>query len=508
MNVAAWLERAALLWPDRPALMTGIKVERTYRGFADAARSVATFLAGRGVRPGARVAVFSGNSTAYLEALYGIWHAGAVAVPVNAKLHPREAAYIVENAECALVFADADHRVPLEAALGPGGCPVAEFTAVTQAEGPARPAERGADDLAGRFYTSGTTGRPKGVMLSHGNLTAMALSYFVDVDQVETADAALYAAPISHGAGLYNFMHVMKGARHVIPASGGFDGDEIVDLAPRLGRVHMFAAPTMVKRLVAAARAKGYAGEGLKTIVYGGGPMYVADILEASEVLGDRFAQIYGQGESPMTITAMDKTLVADRTHPRWRERLASVGRAHSVMEVMVAGKDGERLEPGAVGEVLVRGPAVMRGYWRDDEATARTLRDGWLWTGDMGMLDEDGFLTLKDRSKDLIITGGTNVYPREVEEVLLAHDGVAEAAVIGVPDAEWGESIVAYLVAHAAEPPSPAALDAHFLAQIARFKRPKHYVFVDRLPKNNYGKVLKTDLRRQWDESRKEPAK
>jgi long-chain acyl-CoA synthetase len=197
-----------------------------------------------------------------------------------------------------------------------------------------------------------------------------------------------------------------------------------------------------------------------------------------------------------MTITALSREQVADRSHPRWRERLASVGTAQSCVRVRVADADGRALPPGEIGEVLVEGAPVMLGYWRNPEATARTIRDGWLWTGDLGALDEDGFLTLHDRSKDLIISGGTNIYPREVEEALLLHEAVHEVAVVGRDHAEWGEAVVAFVVAKPGAAPTPAALDAHCLDHIARFKRPKDYVFVDALPKNNYGKVLKTELR------------
>jgi acyl-CoA synthetase (AMP-forming)/AMP-acid ligase II len=252
----------------------------------------------------------------------------------------------------------------------------------------------------------------------------------------------------------------------------------------------------MVRRLVEHAKSTGSDGKGLRTIVYGGGPMYVADIEEAVAVLGPRFVQIYGQGESPMTITALKRNLVADRTHPRWRDRLASVGRAQAVVEVQVSDESGRILPPGETGEILVRGEAVMQGYWRNPEATAKTLRDGWLWTGDVGVMDEEGFLTLKDRSKDVIISGGTNIYPREVEEALLLHEAVAEASVIGRPHADWGEEVVAFVVAKPGCAIETSTLDRHCLEHIARFKRPKAYHVVEALPKNNYGKVLKTELR------------
>jgi long-chain acyl-CoA synthetase len=216
--------------------------------------------------------------------------------------------------------------------------------------------------------------------------------------------------------------------------------------------------------------------------------------------MGDRFVQIYGQGESPMTITALSRSQLADRNHPRHAQRLASVGVAQSMVEVRVAGADGNPLPCGEIGEVMVRGDTVMQGYWNNPQASAAALRDGWLLTGDVGSLDGDGFLTLRDRSKDVIISGGSNIYPREVEEVLLLHPAVREVSVVGRPHPDWGEEVVAFVVAAAQAAPEPAELDALCLQHIARFKRPKVYRFVDALPKNNYGKVLKTELRRLLD--------
>jgi len=278
------------------------------------------------------------------------------------------------------------------------------------------------------------------------------------------------------------------GAQHVCPVSAGFDPGEVLELSARHGNASMFMAPTMVRRLLDAARASGSRGKGIKTIVYGGGPMYLADIIEAVEWFGPKFVQIYGQGECPMCITALPRAEVADRSHPRWRERLGSVGRAQSVVEVAIDAANGE------TGEIMVRGAPVMPGYWQNGAATAHALRNGWLMTGDIGRLDADGYLTLVDRSKDLIISGGTNIYPREVEEALLQHPAVHEVSVVGRPSAEWGEDVVAFIVPSGVV--TAAELDAFCLDNIARFKRPKEYVFLDELPKNNYGKVLKTELR------------
>jgi long-chain acyl-CoA synthetase len=224
--------------------------------------------------------------------------------------------------------------------------------------------------------------------------------------------------------------------------------------------------------------------------------MYLADIRDAMATMGQRFVQIYGQGESPMTITALSREWHGRIDHPRYLERLASVGPAQSVMQVRITDAEGNPLPAGETGEVEARGTAVMLGYWNNPKANAKTLKDGWLRTGDVGRLDQDGFLTLSDRSKDVVISGGTNIYPREVEEALLTHPDVREVSAIGVPDPDWGEIVVACVVLEEGVRPDDASLDAHCLAAIARFKRPKRYVYLDALPKNNYGKVLKTELR------------
>ncbi|GGF64489.1 long-chain acyl-CoA synthetase [Mameliella alba] len=498
MNPAEWLSRTATRWPGRSALFKGMTCDADYGTFAARAAGIGAALAARGIGRGDQVALFMANRTEYLEALYGTWWAGAAAVPINGKLHPREAAWIIEDAEVALVFADDKGASALgDLTSGPlistEGDAFREMRETVSSGGPASLAQ---GDMAWLFYTSGTTGRPKGVMISCGNIIAMTMSYFADVDEVQAEDAILYAAPMSHGAGLYNFMHVLRGARHVVPDSGGFDAAEILRIAPDIGPVSMFAAPTMVRRLVDVAKAAGQTGEGLRTVVYAGGPMYEADILEAVQQMGPRFVQIYGQGECPMGITALPRADVADRDTPGWRERLNSVGRAQSLVEVAILDSEGADLPVGEVGEIAVRGATVMPGYWRNSQATAKTLRDGWLWTGDMGRMDGEGYVTLHDRSKDMIISGGSNIYPREVEEVLLSHPLVNEVAVVGQQDPEWGEVVVAFVVCQPGHALDAVELDALCLDRIARFKRPKTYHFAEELPKNNYGKVLKTELR------------
>lgn len=504
MNIAQLLVRAARVFPDNPAVFHGIKLVCDYRGLADRAAHIGGYLQeSLGLRPGDRVAVFMSNIPEYLEVLYGAWFAGLVVVPINAKLHPKEAEFILQDSAALALFVSDDLAAgltlflsttpTLRAVFVPGTTEYKKIRAAT----PIRcPIHRLPDDLVWLFYTSGTTGQPKGVMQTHRNLLAMTACYFTDLDQIRAQNGIVYAAPMSHGAGMCNFAHVLVAASHVVPESRGFDPVELVELASHHRSISMFAAPTMVKRLVDHITENGSDPSGFKTIVYGGGPMYIEDLRQALHVMGSRFVQIYGQGESPMTITALSRYHLGDCTHPRYKQRIASVGVAQSMVEIRVADADGKTLPTGETGEVLVRGETVMKGYWNNQEATAAAIRDGWLFTGDVGSFDEDGFLTLKDRSKDVIISGGSNIYPREVEEVLLLHPGVDEVSVVGRPNAEWGEEVVAFVVAKLGTKVGAKELDALCLENIARFKRPKEYRFVLTLPKNNYGKVLKTVLR------------
>jgi long-chain acyl-CoA synthetase len=271
---------------------------------------------------------------------------------------------------------------------------------------------------------------------------------------------------------------------------------EVFDIARERRGITMFAAPTIVKRMVDYARTAHPEVTGFKSIVYGGAPMYEADIRDALSVMGPCFAQIYGQGESPMTITALTKAHLSNTSHPRYAHRIASVGVPFTGLEVRILDHDDQIVPLGTPGEVCVRGDVVMAGYWQNAEASAKTLAGGWLHTGDVGALDADGFLTLMDRSKDMIISGGSNIYPREVEEVLLRHPGVHECSVVGQRHPEWGEAVIAFVVAAPGSTLTKQALDQVCLEHIARFKRPKGYRFVSALPKNNYGKVLKTELR------------
>ena len=492
MNIASTLVQAAAAFAGRPAVCLGTRTLHDYAGLARRSAALAAALREMAPERGARIAVFLHNRPEYLEILYAIWTAGLVAVPVNAKLHPRELAFILSDCRAAALFAD-------HAAEVPEGCRLIDvsdpaYEAMAAAGGALHVADAAPDDLAWIFYTSGTTGTPKGAMLTHRNLWAMTLAFLADFCPITERCSALHLAPLSHAAGLIGLSYTLRGAAHVVPESGGFDTAEVAGLLRHYTGCRFFAAPTMLKRLIEDLRDDDAALAGLDMIMVGGAPLYVEDLRHALEVVGPRVWIGYGQGEAPCTITWLPHRLFArpGEMRPEW---FGSVGIPRSGVRIRVVDEADGDCAPGMPGEVVVQGDVVMAGYWNKPEATAATLRGGWLRTGDIGSLDDCGFLTLLDRSKDVIISGGSNIYPREVEEVLLTCPGVSEVNVIGRPHPEWGEEVVAFV---AGDPGLTAeALDRHCLDHIARFKRPRDYRFLPSLPKSSYGKILKTELRK-----------
>jgi fatty-acyl-CoA synthase len=490
LNLFAVLDQAAARFGNREALFHGERCLGTWLELRERALRMATTIRAQ-AGPGARIAIASENRPEIVELMFAIWAAECVIVPINFKLHPREMVQILDDADVCQVFASSKIAAGL-ATLTDAPIEIlgTEGYARWRAAPPAVPPSTEASTLAWLFYTSGTTGRSKGAMLTHRSLTAMTVAHLADIDSPDEHCSLIHGAPMSHGSGLYVLPYVLRGARQVVPASGAFDPDEFLDLCDHHPNSSAFLAPTMVQRLVETGRVR---PGNLATIVYGGGPMYVESLKKAMAAFGPVFAQIYGQGESPMTITGLrriDHEAADDAI-------LGSVGYARSGMEVGVLRGDGTPAGIEEVGESVCRGDALMSGYWNNPAATADTLKNGWMYTGDMGSFDARGYLTLRDRSKDVVISGGSNIYPREVEEVLLEHPGVSETCVVGAPDAEWGEVVVAFVVGSAGMDVDVAELDEHMLQRIARFKRPKRYVFVDDLPKNSYGKVLKRELRR-----------
>ena len=505
MNVANYLAVNARRFPSRTAVYHGDIPVHSYVSLARKAQRWAEFLYdAQGLVPGDRVALFLPNSSAYIELLCGAWYAGLVVVPINYKLSVSEVSHIVEDSGSRLVFTEHEGvaRTLSSRRVLPPMLPD-EVTDGADSNRDKFPVYRKGVDPAWIFYTSGTTGKPKGATLSHLNLAAMSFCYVANIEQVTANSKLVHFAPMSHGSGLYVVPYLMAGGANIIPASLKFSGENFVTTLANHQHVSMFLAPTMIRRVLdyIAQYKPEYSADHIDTITYGGGPMYAKDLSDAITVFGLRLVQIYGQGESPMTITYLDKEQHRGLTLESLKTRLEispllPVGQAHPQLEVTIQNNDGLSLPVGAEGEVCFRGDIVMKGYWENPAANRETLRNGWLRTGDIGHLDKHGFLYLTDRLKDVIISGGTNIYPREVEEVLLQFPGVKEVSVVGQYDAEWGEVVVAFIAG--SFPLNTTELDHFCLTKMARFKRPKAYHFVNELPKNAYGKILKTELRAQ----------
>lgn len=492
MNIGNLVLSVALSVPDETAVSFR-DASLSYSELSRRARALAGGLVALGLKPGERVLLQMHNCLNYPEILIGCWTAGLVVVPVNAKLHVKEISHILENSGAKLIFTSqgvgsVETEIPVILA---GAAAYDKLLATTPLADmvPTAP-----EDLAWLFYTSGTTGRPKGAMLSNRALLAMANAYFADVDHLDPDDTMLVAAPMSHGAGLYVVPALLKGAHVVIMP--GFDIDETTKLLRQYKQISLFAVPTILNRLTAAWQGADLPLSHIRTIIYGGAPMYVADLERAIDLFGQRLFQLFAQGETPMTVSGLPKRLHR-RDLAESQRFLSSSGYARTGTSIRICDpKNGQVMPTGETGEICAQSEAVMTGYWANPDATGKAIVDGWLRTGDLGYCDADGLLHIIDRSKDMIISGGTNIYPREVEEALLSHEDVAEVAVIGAPDPDWGESVVAFVVARAGVTLDEAVLDTHVCQHIARFKRPKHYRFINALPKSDYAKVLKSELR------------
>jgi acyl-CoA synthetase (AMP-forming)/AMP-acid ligase II len=378
MNLAALLFDVARRLPQQPAVSDGDHAWN-YRELARRIAGIAGGLRAYGLRPGDRVLLSLENCGEFFELLFGCWAAGLCAVPANARLHPREVEYIVENSGARLLVATpalAEALMPLagsvdglDRVISTG---TAEYAALVTNSEPLVPAAGDPTDRAWLFYTSGTTGRPKGAVLTHRNLLFMSQCYYADIDAIDERDTHLAAAPLSHGAGLYALPFVLKGAHQLILPH--FDVAAILEALRQYERVSMFAAPTMLTRLAHAPEMPDADLANLKTIYYGGGPMYAADLEKALGLFGPRLYQLFGQGESPMTITGLSQRLHADSGHPRWRERLGSCGVARTGVLVRVVDEHDEELPPGEVGEVITKSDCVMEGYWENPAAKRRDV--------------------------------------------------------------------------------------------------------------------------------------
>ncbi len=488
MNIGSLLSKASRLQGNRLAIQHG-EQQLTYAELNQRVGQLARALQSLGVCPGDRVVLVQRNGPAMFETLFACFRAGAAVVPVNVRLHPEEVAFICRDCKAKVLVATGEyatsalqaHKQMPELQLV-GVESIADAfdyeTLLSASDSMNADAEVDPDDLAWLFYTSGTTGKPKGAMLTHRNLLAMMMNYFTDVNPLAPEDVVLHAAPLTHGSGLFGLPAIAKGATSVILHTPSFDPQTVFALIQHLRVTTIaFLAPTQIKMMLNGPY-RSYDLSSLRCIPYGGGPMYVEDMKQAVEAFGPVLVQIYGQGEAPMTISYL--------------------------LEVRIVDDDDHEVAAGKIGEIAARGSVVMAGYWNRPDETAESLRGGWLHTGDIGMMDEKGYLYLLDRKKDMIISGGNNIYPREIEEVLLKHPAIYEVAVIGVPDPLWGESVKAIVALRSGMTVTEEEVNALCRQHLASYKKPRTVEFVQELPKNAYGKILKRELREQYWQGRK----
>lgn len=510
MNLSYLLTRTALRYPERPAIISDARSDN-YGVLDERVSRLASGLRGLGIEEGARIGIVCDSEPRGLESLFGVLRAGMVLVPMNPRLHPREHAYMLRNCGAAALICglgylddlvavaeecpDGMHVIGFDAGVRSDG--VRDFDSLlSDAEREFPDAEVLPDALAWIFYTSGTTGNPKGAMLTHRNLLTMVQQQLLEISPVQPDDRLAYVAPISHSSGLMAFQHVARGAGHVFAAQPKFDAGRYFDLVERYRITTTFMVPTMIELLLEERSREKRDLSSLHTIVYGGAPMYVDRLREAVDLFGPIFVQIFAQGEAPMACTSLKKHEHVCADDETAGLRLGSAGRESIGVEVRVVDDGDAALPPLQTGQIVVRGDLVMKGYWGNPDASRETLRNGWLHTGDVGHFDESGYLFITDRIKDVIITGGYNVYPREVEEVLYRHPSVLEATVFGVPDPKWGERIVAAVALRADHEVRDSELIEYCRGYVASYKKPSAIHFLPELPKSGYGKILKREVR------------
>jgi len=486
--------------------------EINYREANERVNQLANAFSALGLRKGDNLAILLHNCPEFIETLFACFKAGITTVPINFRLHPEECRFIIDNSESAAVVLGADFRDDLYI-LKDGMPKVKHFICVDESIPgmedyenlvESQPVIFEAEEVENHhvawiFYTSGTTGMPKGAMLTHHNILTMTMNFFADVCPLGPEDAVLHAAPLSHGSGLYAIPNVAKAAANVILETRSFEPEAVFKTIERRKITNMFAAPTMIKRLITHSDIKQYDLSSLKCINYGGGPIHVQDLKDMVKVMGQVFVQIFGQAESPMTISYLRKEEHLTDGNELQLKRLASAGIPRTDVEVRVVDENDIELPNGTLGEIVVRGEVVMKGYWKNAQATKDTIRKGWLRTGDLGVMDEYGYIYIMDRSKDMIISGGENVYSREIEDVIIKHPSVFEVAVIGVPDDTWGEAIKAIVALKEGQSASEEEIISFCKKYLASYKKPKSVDFVDELPKSAYGKILKREIRDKY---------
>ncbi|MGU3469034.1 acyl-CoA synthetase [Methylobacterium sp. C33D] len=507
MNLAHFLHRAARRYPDAVALAWGDR-RWTWAELDARVDAMAAALKARGVAKGDRVLIQARNSNQLFESMFVCFRLGAVWVPANFRQTPAEIAYLARASGTSTLICGAGF--PDHAAAVRDACPeldriVAIGGADFGADYDALVAEhRGAaaaaadvehDDPCWFFFTSGTTGRPKAAVLTHGQMAFVITNHLCDLMPGTTeADASLVVAPLSHGAGIHQLAQVAACTKTVLTAGERLDPAEVWALVEAWRVTNLFTVPTIVKLLTEHPAVATHDHSSLRHVIYAGAPMYRADQQHALRVLGPVLVQYFGLGEVTGNITVLPPRLHAAEDGPD--VKVGTCGFERTGMQVQIQDPEGRACPPGATGEICVCGPAVFAGYYDNPEANASAFRDGWFRTGDLGHLDAEGFLFITGRASDMYISGGSNVYPREIEEKLLTHPAITEAAILGVPDPAWGEVGVAVCVARPGMAVEEGALIAWLSADVARYKLPRRVFFWEALPKSGYGKVTKRAIR------------
>ncbi|WP_025141007.1 acyl-CoA synthetase [Achromobacter sp. DH1f] len=509
MNLAHFLVQAARRHPARPALVCG-DARLSWRELDARTAALAQALAERGVGKGDRVLVHARNSFAFAETLFAVLRLGAVWVPTNCRISPDEAVYLAQAAgvkaflcegqspQHAAAVATAMPQLALLARLGPGDFGEADTASLIAArQGAAAPAcaDVAYDDPCWFFFTSGTTGQPKAAVLTHGQMAFVVTNHLCDLMPGTTeTDVSLVVAPLSHGAGIHFLTQVARAACTVLPEGDRFDAAQAWQLVQEHGVTNLFTVPTIVKMLVEHAAVDAFDHGSLRYVIYAGAPMYREDQKRALAKLGPVLVQYFGLGEVTGNITVLPPSQHHAGDGPE--ARVGTCGYERTGMQISIQDDAGRPLPSGQTGEICVAGPAVFAGYYANPQANAKAFRDGWFRTGDLGYQDDEGYLYITGRESDMYISGGSNIYPREVEEKVLAHPAVAEAAVLGVPDPVWGEVGVMVCVLRPGQ-----ALDADALLdwlgpRMARYKLPRQVFFWDALPRSGYGKITKKLVR------------
>jgi acyl-CoA synthetase (AMP-forming)/AMP-acid ligase II len=505
MNLSHLLRQAARRFPDAIGFVHGDLVA-TWREMDAEADALAAGLAALGVGKGNRVLVQSRNGLPMFLSLFAAMRLGAVWVPTNFRQTPAEVAYLARasGAVAMLCHGDFPEHAPAARAASPAlrhvvviGGPDDGYAALVRRHAGARVAAADVeyDDPCWFFFTSGTTGRPKAAVLTHGQMAFVITNHLADLMPGTTEhDASLVVAPLSHGAGIHQLVQVARGVKTVLPEAARFDAAEAWALVERWRVSNMFTVPTILKLLAEHPAVDLHDHSSLRYVIYAGAPMYRADQRHALAKLGKVLVQYFGLGEVTGNITVLPPALHTPEDGPG--ARIGTCGFERTGMQVSIQDERGNELAAGETGEICVCGPAVFAGYYDNPEANAKAFRDGWFRTGDLGHMDAEGFVYITGRASDMYISGGSNVYPREVEEAALTHPALAEIAIVGVPDPVWGEAGVAVCVRREGMALDEAGLLAHLAGQVARYKLPRRVLFWDELPKSAYGKIPKKLIR------------